>query len=100
EFIDKTLNLVTDDPVAICARDGIDARSCVEAYATQKVSVFYQPNNGIMGAVGRVTAALGGTKDSNPSNMLGAKTGANADNQKPNNFTPEQTKTLDQVDAR
>ncbi|RMG44223.1 MAG: hypothetical protein D6719_02230 [Candidatus Dadabacteria bacterium] len=41
KFIDKTLALDPENAAAICARDGIDSKSCRKAYSDQEVKPFY-----------------------------------------------------------
>lgn len=39
-YIDETLKLDSENPVATCARDGIDSKSCDQAYAAQLTGTF------------------------------------------------------------
>jgi hypothetical protein len=39
-YIEETLKFDAENPMALCARDGIDSRSCEEAYAAQQVFAY------------------------------------------------------------
>src|SRR5690606_4225125 len=43
ETIDRVLKIDVENPIAICARDGIDSKSCESAFAAQEREV-YPPN--------------------------------------------------------
>jgi hypothetical protein len=39
-YLDKLLALFADDPVGVCARDGIDSPKCVELFSMQQIEAF------------------------------------------------------------
>ena len=45
-YLDKLLELFPDDPVGICARDGIDSQNCYDQFAYQQIDTytFYDRN--------------------------------------------------------
>lgn len=40
ETIERILSIDSGNPVAVCARDGIDSKLCISSYAAQKIAIF------------------------------------------------------------